>query len=158
MEIIDDLTYTTNHSSDDGTLFFIEVLTPYPPLSTETPSKPISANVYTPSSKDSVMRSATRNAWNISSIQHLKSCLDTVYATCLQNSYPFQRVNSIMNNFKKLENPKRMIARHHNATAPSRMTFHSSLTKNHKEDSLLWRHQSKTPVEPISVYSWRKRR
>ena len=141
--LTDDLTYTIEHPSSDGTLPFMDVLI-HPDKSTSVYRKPTHTNLYTrynssaPSSaKYSVIRSLTRRAYNICSPQHLQAELDTVYSTCLQNGYPSHTVNSVMDKVKqKLNNPNRMSARQFNrqleTTAPSLKTslpYHPSLTK-----------------------------
>ncbi|KAL5261917.1 hypothetical protein ACHWQZ_G007581 [Mnemiopsis leidyi] len=53
----------------------------------------------TNSSKDSVIRSLTRRAYNIGSPQHLNSGLQTVRHICLLNGFPSQRMTLIMEEF-----------------------------------------------------------
>ena len=141
--LTEDLIYTIEHPSSDGTLPFFDVLI-HPDKSTSVYIKPTHTNLYTrynsstsSSSRHSVITSLTRRAYNICSPQHLQTELETVYTTCLQNGYPPNTVNSVMNNVKqKLQHPNRMTARQFNrqldATAPSLTTtlpYHPSLSK-----------------------------
>ncbi|KAL5271404.1 hypothetical protein ACHWQZ_G001893 [Mnemiopsis leidyi] len=70
--------------------------------------KPTHTNLYTKysscttnSSKDSVIRSLTRRAYNLCSPQHLDSELQTVTHICLLNGFPPQRITSIMEEVRR---------------------------------------------------------
>ncbi|XP_063684382.1 uncharacterized protein LOC134818673 [Bolinopsis microptera] len=94
--LTEDLNFTQEHPSTDGTIPFLDVLI-HPDKSTSVYRKPTHTNLYTKysscttnSSKNAVIRSLTRRAHNICSPQHLDDELQTVRHVCLQNvSLPF---------------------------------------------------------------------
>ncbi|KAL5256509.1 hypothetical protein ACHWQZ_G011678 [Mnemiopsis leidyi] len=77
-----------------------------------TMEHPTHTNLYTKysscttnSSKNSVIRSLTRRAYNLCSPQHLDSELQTVRHICLLNGFPPQRITSIMEETKTTPPP-----------------------------------------------------
>ena len=110
-----DLQYTIEHPSSDGTLPFLDVLI-HPDKSTSVYRKPTHTNLYiqynscTPNNtKDSVIRSLTRRAYNLCSPQHLDEELQTVWKICMKNGFPPQRINRVMEDtqrsLKKTQHP-----------------------------------------------------
>ena len=101
-----DLQYTLEHPADDGSLPFLDVLI-HPDKSTSVYRKPTHTNLYLKynsstnnATKDSVIRSLTRRAYNLCSPQHLDAELTTVYNICLSNGFPPQRTTTIMEQVK----------------------------------------------------------
>ncbi|KAL5260219.1 hypothetical protein ACHWQZ_G010365 [Mnemiopsis leidyi] len=81
--LTEDLNFTMEHPSTDGSLPFLDVYI-HPDKSTSVYRKPTHTNLYTKysscttnSSKNSVIRSLTRRAYNLCSPQHLDSELQT---------------------------------------------------------------------------------
>ena len=92
--LTEDLTFTQEHPSPDGSIPFLDVLI-HPDKSTSVYRKPTHTNLYTKysscttnSAKNGVIRSLTRRAYNICSPQHLDAELQTVRHVCLQNGFP----------------------------------------------------------------------
>ena len=127
-----DLQYTIEHPAPDGTLPFLDVLI-HPNKSTSVYRKPTHTNLYTKynscasnSTKDSVIRSLTRRAYNICSKQHLETELQTVWDVCLKNGFPPHRVEYVMNNVR---------VQFANKVKPSRSLTLSKFTRQLKSDS-----------------------
>ncbi|XP_063687779.1 uncharacterized protein LOC134821042 [Bolinopsis microptera] len=100
--LAEDLNFTQEHPSTDGTIPFLDVLI-HPDKSTSVYRKPTHTNLYTKysscttnSSKNAVIRSLTRRAHNICSPQHLDDEFQTVRHVCLQNGFPPHRITTIM--------------------------------------------------------------
>ena len=108
-----DLFYTTEHPSQDGTIPFLNILI-HKDLSTSVYRKPTHTDTYTHYStaapqptKDSLIRSLTRRAYNICSPQHLDLELTHVKSVLLDNGYPLNHINLIMHRTKNsLSKPK----------------------------------------------------
>ncbi|XP_063682646.1 uncharacterized protein LOC134817434 [Bolinopsis microptera] len=140
--LTEDLNFTQEHPSTDGTIPFLDVLI-HPDKSTSVYRKPTHTNLYTKysscttnSSKNAVIRSLTRRAHNICSPQHLDDELQTVRHVCLQNGFPPHRITTIMDEVqRKFTNP----SRHQSLASFNRQTrehalsvslpFHPSLSK-----------------------------
>ena len=103
----DDLVYTVEHSAIDGTLPFLDILL-HPDLSTSVYRKPTHTDSYThystsapQSTKDSLIRSLTRRAYDICSPQHLQHELDHIRTVLLDNGYPLSRITHVMRRTKQ---------------------------------------------------------
>ena len=90
----DDLVYTIEHPALDGTLPFLDILL-HPDLSTSVYRKPTHTDSYThystsspQSTKDSLISSLTRRAYDICSPQHLPHELEHIRTVLLDNGYP----------------------------------------------------------------------
>ena len=138
-----DLQYTIEHPSSDGTLPYLDVLI-HPDKSTSVYRKPTHTNLYvkytsctTNASKNSVIRSLTRRAYDICSPQHLDTELQTVRKICLLNGFPPQRTDSIMTEVRRkfLNTPQLPLAnfnRQLRAAEPSltvSLPFHPTVSK-----------------------------
>ena len=112
--LTEDLNFTMEHPSPDGFLPFLDVLI-HPDKSTSVYRKPTHTNLYTKynscttnSSKNSVIRSLTRRAYNVCSPQHLDAELQTVRHVCLLNGFPPHRITTIMEEVRRrFLNPSR---------------------------------------------------
>ena len=89
-----DLVYTIEHPSQDGSIPFLDILI-HKDLSTSVYRKPTHTDTYThystaapQTTKDSLIRSLTRRAYNICSPQHLDLELTHVKSVLLDNGYP----------------------------------------------------------------------
>ena len=108
-----DLVYTIEHPSQDGSIPFLDILI-HKDLSTSVYRKPTHTYTYThystaapQTTKDSLIRSLTRRAYNICSPQHLDLELTHVKSVLLDNGYPLNHINLIMHRTKKsLSKPK----------------------------------------------------
>ena len=103
----DDLVYTVEHPVIDGTLPFLDILL-HPDLSTSVYRKPTHIDSYThystsapQSTKDSLIRSFTRRAYDICSPQHLQHELDHIHTVLLDNGYPLSRITHVMHRTKQ---------------------------------------------------------
>ena len=103
----DDLVYTVEHPAIDGTLPFLDILL-HPDLSTSVYRKPTHTDSYThystsapQSTKDSLIRSLTRRAYDICSPQHLQHELDHIRTVLLDNGYPLSRITHVMHRTKQ---------------------------------------------------------
>jgi hypothetical protein len=95
-----DLTFTIEHPTLDGTIPFLDVLI-HPDKSTSIYRKPTHTNLYTrynscTTTSSKVIRSLTRRAYRICSLQHLNHELRTIRHICLTNGFPPHRVSLIM--------------------------------------------------------------
>ncbi|MCP4494476.1 MAG: hypothetical protein GY820_45335, partial [Gammaproteobacteria bacterium] len=112
--LTEDLNFTQEHPSPDGSIPFLDVLI-HPDKSTSVYRKPTHTNLYTKysscttnSSKNGVIRSLTRRAYNVCSPQHLDAELQTVRHVCLQNGFPPLLITTIMDDVRrKFLNPPR---------------------------------------------------
>ena len=112
--LTEDLNFTQEHPSPDGSMPFLDVLI-HNDKSTSVYRKPTHTNLYTKysscttnSSKNSVIRSLTRRAYNVCSPQHLDAELQTVRHVCLQNGFPPLIITNIMDEVRrKFLNPSR---------------------------------------------------
>ena len=112
--LTEDLNFTMEHPSPDGFLPFLDVLI-HPDKSTSVYRKPTHTNLYTKynscttnSSKNSVIRSLTRRAYNVCSPQHLDAELQTVRHVCFLNGFPPHRITTIMEEVRRrFLNPSR---------------------------------------------------
>jgi hypothetical protein len=138
-----DLQYTIEHPSSSGNLPYLDILI-HPDKSTSVYRKPTHTNLYvkytsctTNASKNSVIRSLTRRAYDICSPQHLDTELQTVRDICSLNGFPPQRIDSIMTEVRrKFLNPPQLTLASFNrqlqATAPSltlSLPFHPTVSK-----------------------------
>ena len=105
--LTEDLSFTMEHPSPDGSLPFLDVLI-HPDKSTSVYRKPTHTNLYTKysssttnSAKNGVIRSLTRRAYNLCSPQHLETELQTVRHVCLLNGFPPQRITTIMDEARR---------------------------------------------------------
>ena len=103
----DDLVYTVEHPAIDGTLPFLDILL-HPDLSTSVYRKPTHTDSYThystsapQSTKDSLIRSLTRRAYDICSPQHLQHELDHICTVLLDNGYPLSCITHVMHRTKQ---------------------------------------------------------
>ena len=143
----EDLYYTIQHPDEEGNQTYVDIHI-HPDKSTSVHRKPTHTNLYIrynscapPSTKDSVIRSLTRRAYNLCSPQHLQKELDTVYNISLQNGHPPARTTRIMDEIRrKFEHPNRLSSRQFNrqlkATLPSLTTslpYHPTLSKDLKK-------------------------
>ena len=94
----DDLVYTVEHHAIDGTVLFLDILLHHD-LSISVYRKPTHTDSYTHystsvprSTKDSLIRSLTRRAYDICSPQHLQHELDHICTVRLDNGYPLSRI------------------------------------------------------------------
>ncbi len=112
--LTEDLNFTQEHPSPDGSIPFLDVLI-HNDKSTSVYRKPTHTNLYTKysscttnSSKNSVIRSLTRRAYNVCSPQHLDAELQTVRHVCFQNGFPPLIITNIMDEVRrKFLNPSR---------------------------------------------------
>ena len=102
----DDLVYTIEHPALDGTLPFLDILL-HPDLSTSVYRKPTHTDSYThystsspQSTKDSLINSLTRRAYDICSPQHLPNELEHIRTVLLDNGYPLSRIELVMRRTK----------------------------------------------------------
>ena len=102
-----DLVYTIEHPALDDTLPFLDILL-YPDLSTSVYRKPTHTDSYThystsspQSTKDSLISSLTRRAYNICSPQHLPHELEHIRTVLLDNGYPLSRIELAMRRTKQ---------------------------------------------------------
>jgi hypothetical protein len=138
-----DLQYTIEHPSSSGNLPYLDILI-HPDKSTSVYRKPTHTNLYvkytsctTNASKNSVIRSLTRRAYDICSPQHLDTELQTVRDICSLNGFPPQRIDSIMTEVRrKFLNPPQLTLASFNrqlqTTAPSltlSLPFHPTVSK-----------------------------
>ena len=111
--LTEDLTFTQEHPSPDGSILFLDVLI-HPDKSTSVYRKPTHTNLYTKynscttnSANNGVIRSLTRRAYNVCSPQHLDAELQTVRHVCLKNGFPPLRISTIMDEVaRKFLNPR----------------------------------------------------
>ena len=103
----DDLVYTIEHPALDGTLPFLDILL-HPDLSTSVYRKPTHTDSYThnstsspQSTKDSLISSLTRRAYDICSPQHLPHELEHIRTVLLDNGYPPSRIELVMRRTKQ---------------------------------------------------------
>ena len=90
----DDLVYTIEHPALDGTLPFLDKPTntdSYTHYSTSSPQ----------STKDSLISSLTRRAYDICSPQHLPHELEHIRTVLLDNGYPLSRIELVMRRTKQ---------------------------------------------------------
>ncbi|KAL5258875.1 hypothetical protein ACHWQZ_G009366 [Mnemiopsis leidyi] len=148
---LEDLNFTMEHPSTDGSLPFLDVYI-HPDKSTSVYRKPTHTHLYTKysscttnSSKNSVIRSLTRRAYNLCSPQHLDSELQTVRHICLLNGFPPQRITSIMEEVRRrfLNPPRRQTPNRQtpNYSLSISLPYHPSLSKPLKK--ILGQHDSK---------------
>ena len=97
-----DLEYTIEHPNPDGSIPFLDILI-HPDNSTSIYRKPTNTNLYAHyssaanmSSKESVVRTLTRRAHKLCSLQHLNTELQHLEATFLSNGYPLQKIRHLM--------------------------------------------------------------
>ena len=102
----DDHVYTIEHPALDGTLPFLDILL-HPDLSTSVYRKPTHTDSYThcstsspQSTKDSLISSLTRRAYDICSPQHLPHELEHIRTVLLDNGYPLSRIELVMRRTK----------------------------------------------------------
>ena len=137
--LTEDLTFTQEHPSPDGSIPFLDVLI-HPDKSTSVYRKPTHTNLYTKytssttnSAKNGVIRSLTRRAYNVCSPQHLDDELQTVRHVCLQNGFPPLRITTIMDEVgRKYLNPPRQRTPNRQTPEPSlyvSLPFHPTLSK-----------------------------
>ncbi|KAL5254022.1 hypothetical protein ACHWQZ_G013701 [Mnemiopsis leidyi] len=135
--LTEDLNFTMEHPSTDGSLPFLDVYI-HPDKSTSVYRKPTHTNLYTKysscttnSSKNSVIRSLTRRAYNLCSPQHLDSELQTVRHICLLNGFPPQRITSIMEEVRRrfLNPPRRQTPNRQTPNYSISLPYHPSLSK-----------------------------
>ena len=147
MEIIDDLTYTTNHCDDDTLQFLLKSLHLIHPVNpTSVYRNPIQTNL--------CERLYTLLKRQRHEVRHSKCLKHLFYSTpkilsrhCLRNlpteQLPFSKSQQYHEQFqetrKSQKNDSQTSQRHSSLTDDLPLLPH----KNHKEDSLLWRHQSK---------------
>ena len=126
-----DLRYTIEHPSTDGSLPYFDVLIHSHKL-TSVYRKPTHTNLYTnyssaaPSStKNSIISSITRRAYTICSPKHLKHELEFQKQTFLCNGYPISRISLIMQrtkqSLKKRRNPPVKLRQHPTLLFPSQL-------------------------------------
>ena len=103
----DDLVYTIEHPALDGTLPFLDILL-HPDLSTYVYRKPTHTDSYThystsspQSTKDSLISSLTRRAYDVCSPQHLPHELEHIRSVLLDNGYPLSRIELVMRRTKQ---------------------------------------------------------
>ena len=104
----DDLVYTVEHPAIDGTLLFLDILL-HPDLTTSVYRKPTHTDSYTKhystsasqSTKDSLIRSLTRCAYDICSLQRLQHELDHICTVLLDSGYPLSRITHVMRRTKQ---------------------------------------------------------
>ena len=119
----DDLVYTVEHPAIDGNLPFLDILL-HPDLSTSVYRKPTHTDSYThystsapQSTKDSLIRSLTRRAYDICAPQHLQHELDHIRTVLLDNGYPLSHITHVMHRTKQsIDLP---------ASAPTQIDKHS---------------------------------
>ena len=130
------LTYNTPLNTPPTTVPFLSSTSSiliHPDKSTSVYRKPTHTNLYvkynscTPNStKNSVIRSLTRRAYNLCSPQHLKAELQTVRDICLKNGFPIYRIDSIMSEVKfKFDRLRRL-----NSSSTQQQNFMSYKTFN----------------------------
>ena len=102
-----DLVYTAEHPRSNGSLPFLDILL-HSDLSTSVYRKPTHTDSYThystsapQSTKDSLIRSLTRRAYDICSPQHLQNELQHIRKVLLDNGYPRNHIELIMHRTKQ---------------------------------------------------------
>ena len=131
-----DLVYTIEHPSQDGSIPFLDILI-HKDLSTSVYRKPTHTDTYThystaapQTTKDSLIRSLTRRAYNICSPQHLDLELTHVKSVLLDNGYPLNHINFIMHRTKKsLSKPKPPRTKAYNTLANISVPYYPALSK-----------------------------
>ena len=103
----DDLVYTIEHPALDGTLPFLDILL-HPDFSTSVYRKPTHTDSYThystsspQSTRDSLISSLTRRAYDICSPQHLPHELEHIRTVLLDNGYPLSRIELVIRRTKQ---------------------------------------------------------
>ena len=106
MHISTYILHTIEHPSSDGFIPFLDVLI-HPDNTTSIYRKPTHTNLYqkynscTPNNtKNSVIRSLTRRAYNLCSPEHLQTEWATVRDICLKNGFPPQCIDLIMDQIR----------------------------------------------------------
>ena len=99
--------FRVEHPAIDGTLPFLDILL-HPDLSISVYRKRTHTDSYThystsapQSTKDSLIRSLTRRAYDICSPQHLQHELDHIRTVLLNNGYPLSRITHVMHRTKQ---------------------------------------------------------
>ena len=131
-----DLVYTIEHPSQDGSIPFLDILI-HKDLSTSVYRKPIHTDTYThystaapQTTKDSLIRSLTRRAYNICSPQYLDLELTHFKSVLLDNGYPLNHINFIMHRTKKsLSKPKPLRTKAYNTLANISVPYYPALSK-----------------------------
>ena len=131
-----DLVYTIEHPSQDGSIPFLDILI-HKDLSTSVYRKSTHTDTYTyystaapQTTKDSLIRSLTRRAYNICSPQHLDLELTHVKSVLLDNDYPLNPINLIMHRTKKsLSKPKPPRTKADNTLANISVPYYPALSK-----------------------------
>ena len=129
----EDLEYTIEHPAEDGTIPYLDVLI-HPDHTTSIYRKPTNTNLYThhssstpQSTKNSVIRSLTRRAYNICSPKHLSKELTFLKQTFLANGYPLHIIEQVMDRtHESLLQPKK------NTTATTAPALHLTLPYHHQ--------------------------
>ena len=105
--LTEDLQYTIEHHSRDGSIPFLDVLI-HPDRSTSIYRKPTHTNLYThysssspTSTKFSIISSLTRRAYTLCSSYHLNDELQFLKHTFLTNGFPLNKINQLMDWTKK---------------------------------------------------------
>ena len=134
-----DLVYTIEHPSQDGSIPFLDILI-HKDLSTSVYRKSTHTDTYThystatpQTTKDSLIRSLTRRAYNICSPQHLDLELTHVKSVLLDNGYPLNHIkfNLIMHRTKNsLSKPKTPRAKDNGNLANISVPYYPALSKD----------------------------
>ena len=131
-----DLVYTIEHPSQDGSIPFLDILI-HKDLSTSVYRKPTHIDTYThystaapQTTKDSLIRSLTRRAYNICSPQHVDLEPTHVNSVLLDNGYPLNHINLIMHRTKNsLSKPKTPRAKDNGNLANISVPYYPALSK-----------------------------
>ena len=137
-----DVVYTIEHPSQDGSILFLDILIDKD-LSTSVYRKPTQTDTYThystaapQTTKDSLIRSLTRRAYNICSPQHLDLELTHVKSVLLDNGYPLNHINLIMHRTKNsLSKPKTPRTKDNGNLSNISVPYYSALSKPQRQIS-----------------------
>ena len=135
--VTEDLQYTIEHPSSDGSIPFLDVLI-HPDRSTSIYRKPTHTNLYThycssspTSTKFSIISSLTRRAYTLCSSCHLNDELQFLKHTFLTNGFPLNKINQVMDRtMKSLQ--KTTTKKNKTPTAKTILPYHPTYSKKIK--------------------------
>ena len=135
--LTEDLQYTIEHPSSDGSIPFLDVLI-HPDRSTSIYRKPTHTNLYThysssspTSTKFSIISSLTRRAYTLYSSCHLNDELQFLKHTFRTNGFPLNKINQVMDRTKK-SLQKTTTKKNKTPTAKTILPFHPTYSKKIK--------------------------
>ena len=148
--LTEDLQYTIEYPSDDGSIPFLDVLI-HPDRSTSIYRKPTHTNLYThysssspASTKNSIISSLTRRAYKLCSPSHLNDELLFLKHTFLTNGYPLNKINLIMDRTKtSIQKITKKKTTH--TTSKTILPFHPTTAKTLKQHYSVMTYQRPFP-------------